>query len=151
MHEAAGVDFKILGTTGYGSALTTFEARIPLADLAVATSKQLPLFVLPKGTVVVATRATVTQAPDSAANATIKIGTFKIADGALGAAIDDDALYSSVALSGKQTGDVIAAAATAHGSMVTEDAAVVATSVSASSSPSEAKEGEILVELWALP
>lgn len=151
MYEAAGVNFKIVGTTGYGSALTTFEARVPLADLAAAANKRLPLFILPKGTVVVATRATVTQAPDSAANSTLKVGTFKIAEGELGAAIDDDAFYANVAVAGKQEDDVIAPSATAHGALVTEDAAVVMTNTSASASPSDPKEGEVLIELWALP
>lgn len=151
MYEAAGVNFKILGTTGYGSALRTFEARIPLADLAAADNTQLPLFIIPKGTVTVAVRATVNDPVQSGANATLKVGTFKIADGALGTAIDDDGLFSAVALAGKVAGDVVAPAATAHGAMATEDAAVVATLVAASSSPVAPTEGEILIEMWALP
>ena len=69
----------------------------------------------------------------------------------MGAAIDDDAFYANVAVSGKLEDDVIAPSATAHGALVTEDAAVVMTNTSASASPSDPKEGEVLIELWALP
>lgn len=148
MNAATGINFEILGTTGYTSALRTFVARVPMAELT-ATTVKLPLFVLPKGTIVVGCRATVTQAADTAADAvTVDVGTYKIADGAVGAAIDADALYAAAAIADAAEGTILAAAATAHGMTVTEDAAIVAVPKAVTTAP---KEGELLIEVWAVP
>lgn len=148
MNAAHGINFEILGTTGYTSALRTFVARVPMAELT-ATTVKLPLFVFPKGTMVVGCRATVTKAADTAADAvTVDVGTYKIADGAIGAAIDADALFAAAAIADAAEGSILAPAATAHGALVTEDAAVVAVPKAVTKA---ATEGELLIEVWALP
>lgn len=147
MNAANGINFEILGTTGYTSALRTFVARVPMAALT-ATTVKLPLFIFPKGTIVVGCRATVTQAADAAAAVTLDVGTYKITDGDVGAAIDADALYAASNVADAAEGAILAAAATAHGMTVTEDAAVVAVPKAVTTA---ATEGEVLIEVWAVP
>lgn len=149
MNNAAGIAFDILGTSGYASAVSAYEAEVPLADLT-ATTVKLPLFVIPKGATIIAAKATVLEAPDaSASGLTLDVGTYKIAeDGSLGAAIDADALFAAAALTGVEAGDVVAPAATAHGALTTEDSAIVAVPKAVTTA---AKEGKALIQVWTMP
>jgi hypothetical protein len=116
--------FKPIGAPAYGTAFRSYIATIPLKDLGTANNT-LPLFVVPKGSTIVAVKLVCTE--DSNGAGTIDIGTYNITNGAVGTAIDADALYAAAAYATTtKVGDLLAKAATAIGTQVTADVVVQA-------------------------
>lgn len=140
--------FDMIGRPAYGTAFRTYEANIPLKKFTAA-SIALPLFVIPKGATVVAVKATTTEKTD-ASGLTVDVGTYAIADGAVGAVVDADALYAAAAPATTDTnvGGIIAAASTAKGLQTTQDVVVQAVSKAVTAAGTK---GILRVEVVTLP
>lgn len=114
--------FKPIGAPAYGTAFRSYIATIPLKDLGTV-GKTLPLFVAPKGSTIVAVKLVCSE--DSNGAGSIDIGTYKITNGAVGTAIDADALYAAAAYATNTTvGALLSKASTAIGTQVTEDVVI---------------------------
>ena len=114
--------FNPIGAPAYGTAFRSYIATIPLKDLRVA-GNTLPLFVVPKGSTIVAVKLVCTE--DSNGAGSIDIGTYKITNGAVGTANDADALYAAAAYATTtKVGDLFAKAATATNTQMSEDVVI---------------------------
>lgn len=125
--------FNPIGAPAYGTAFRSYIATIPLKDLG-AEDNTLPLFVIPKGSTIVAVKLVCTE--DSNGAGSIDIGTYKITNGAVGTAVDADALYAASAYAvttydnyGKPTGGtyvgtLLNKAATATNTQMSEDVVI---------------------------
>ena len=139
--------FNPIGAPAYGTAFRSYIATIPLKDLGVANNT-LPLFVIPKGSTIVAVKLVCTE--DSNGGGSIDIGTYKITNGAVGAVVDADALYVGAAYAATtKFGDLFAKAATATNTQVTEDV-VIQVSAKTVTEGSAATKGALQLEVVTL-
>lgn len=138
---------KLYGVPGYGSSMRTYRATVPLKDFTAA-GDVAGLFVIPKGSTVVATKAFLEAETDGTLN--VSVGTWAIAtDGSIGTAIDADAFYASTALAPTSVaGAILAAAATAK--LQTTADTIVGVTVPAQGLTTAANEGAIFVEITTI-
>lgn len=138
--------FNPIGAPAYGTAFRSYIATIPLKDLGVA-GNTLPLFVIPKGSTIVAVKLVCTE--DSDGVGTVDIGTYGITDGgAVGAVVTATALYSAAAYADTdKVGTLYAKAATAIGTQVATDVVIQA---SAKAVTTAAKKGALQLEVVTL-
>lgn len=141
------LQFKPIGSVGYAGGMRGYSAEVPLKSLT-STSVSLPLFVMPKGSTVVACKGVFTEASDSAASAALDVGLYKLtSDGTIGVAVDADALFAATAVGGKDAETIASPAATAHGLLLTEDCVVCAAPSAVTTAP---KAGVLRVEVFAV-
>lgn len=136
--------FDYIGHPGYGVSTNIYEATIPLKDV---TTTAIPLFVIPKGSTVLAVKTYLADEADG--TVTVNIGTYNIADtGAVGTAIDADGLVAAAEVTADTAvGTVYAKAATANNLQFTQDVVV---QVVASDVTKAATKGSIRIEVATL-
>jgi hypothetical protein len=138
--------FNPIGAPAYGTAFRTYIATIPLKDLGTE-SKTLPLFVVPKGSTIVAVKLVCTEYSDGAG--TVTVAPYGItAAGAVGTAITDGELYKTKTYAvTTKVGDLLAKEATAIGTQMTADVVIQAVAASVTTA---ATKGALQLEVVTL-
>lgn len=118
--------------------LVSYECELDL-KLLTDTTVKVPLFCIQPGQKVIAAKAVYTDGVTGANGHSIDIGTYKIADGAIGAVVDADCLFAAVTTDNAVSGTVVAPATTAYVQPTEPNVVVAAAKAVTTSAPTGGK------------
>ncbi len=138
--------FNPIGAPAYGTAFRSYIATIPLKDLG-AEGNTLPLFVVPKGSTIVAVKLVCSE--DSNGAGTVTVAPYSITTaGAVGTAVTGGELYKTKAYTATtKVGELLAKEATAIGTQMTADVVIQAVAATATTA---ATKGALQLEVVTL-